>query len=84
MADEKELLLFQLGPVQEFIAQSATPEDLWAGSYLLARVTLSGIDALGKCSDLIFPNLLDAPRHRSNSSCRLPGLSCRIIGVPGT
>ena len=30
-----ELLLFQLGPVQEFIAQAETVGDLWAGSYLL-------------------------------------------------
>ena len=29
---DKELLLFQLGPVQEFIAQAATVGDLWAGS----------------------------------------------------
>ena len=33
---DRELLLFQLGPVQEFIAQAATVGDLWAGSYLLS------------------------------------------------
>lgn len=77
---EKELLLFQLGPVQEFIAQSATPEDLWAGSYLLARVTLSGIDALGKCSDLIFPNLLDGTvRGAMEGPDRIPTIPNRFL-----
>ena len=42
----KELLLFQLGPVQVFIAQAATPADLWAGSYLLASLTLAGARAV--------------------------------------
>ena len=36
----KELLLFQLGPVQEFIAQAATVGDLWAGSYLLSMAQI--------------------------------------------
>ena len=36
----KELLLFQLGPVQEFIAQAAEVADLWAGSYLLSSLIL--------------------------------------------
>lgn len=46
MADKKELLLFQLGPVQEFIAQAATPADLWAGSYLLSRLVWTGIETV--------------------------------------
>ena len=32
----KELLLFQLGPVQESIAQARSTRDLWSGSYLLS------------------------------------------------
>ena len=39
MADEKELLLFQLGPVQEFIAQAETIGDLRAGSEMLSALT---------------------------------------------
>lgn len=46
MSEKKELLLFQLGPVQEFIAQAATPVDLWAGSYLLSRLVWSGIETV--------------------------------------
>lgn len=56
----KALLLFQLGPVQEFIAQAANPEDLWAGSYVLSRLMLAGLDkALEHKAELIFPNLSD-------------------------
>ena len=40
--NERDLLLFQLGPVQEFIAQAAEVSDLWAGSYLLSSLILKG------------------------------------------
>lgn len=40
--EERDLLLFQLGPVQEFIAQAAEVSDLWAGSYLLSSLILAG------------------------------------------
>lgn len=56
----KELLLFQMGPVQEFIAQAATPVDLWAGSYLLSSLVLAGIKAVPNYSEsLVFPTLKD-------------------------
>lgn len=38
--NNKELLLFQLGPVQEFIAQAETVGDLRAGSEILSELTL--------------------------------------------
>lgn len=54
----KELLLFQMGPVQEFIAQAATPSDLWAGSYLLSSLILEGIKQVPHFeSAIVFPNL---------------------------
>ncbi len=59
---DKELMLFQMGPVQEFIAQAANPADLWAGSYLLSSLIKAGLDALVKMDgmtkeDVVFPNL---------------------------
>ncbi len=58
--DSKELLLFQMGPVQEFIAQAATPSDLWAGSYLLSSLILEGIKSIPDYeSAVIFPNLAE-------------------------
>lgn len=55
-----DLLLFQIGPVQDFIAQAATPEDLWAGSYLLSSLMKAGLDVVPNAKDtVIFPNLKD-------------------------
>lgn len=58
MSEElKELLLFQIGPVQEFIAQAENVSELWAGSYLLAKLTLAGIKVvLDNNNNLVFPN----------------------------
>lgn len=40
---EEALLLFQLGPVQGFIAQAQKVSDLWAGSTLLSKVTFAAL-----------------------------------------
>ena len=57
---KKDLLLFQMGPVQEFIAQAATPGELWAGSYLLSDLILSGIKEIPDFAEnTVFPNLKD-------------------------
>lgn len=54
------LLLFQLGPVQDFIAQARSTRDLWSGSYLLSWLMAHAMkavsDAVGPDS-IIFPNL---------------------------
>jgi CRISPR-associated protein Cmr2 len=53
-------LTFQLGPVQEFIAQARSTRDLWCGSYLLSWLTGSAIkaitDELGP-DHIVFPAL---------------------------
>ncbi len=58
------LFMFQLGPVQEFIAQARTTRDLWSGSYLLSWLTAHGIkaltDELGPDA-VIFPSLRGQP-----------------------
>ncbi len=43
---EEALLLFQLGPVQGFIAQAQEVSDLWAGSRLLSQVTFAALKAV--------------------------------------
>lgn len=67
MEEKKELLLFQLGPVQEFIAQAAEVSDLWAGSYLLSSLILAGERAVPGWDDekkvnpnFVFPNFTDS------------------------
>ena len=55
------LLLFSLGPVQDFIAAARRCQDLWFGSYLLSqlsRVAAQGIADLTGRQNLIFPGAL--------------------------
>ena len=61
---DKELLLFQLGPVQEFIAQARSTRDLWSGSYLLSWLVAHAIIAAWKAAggnvgfdDMVMPSL---------------------------
>lgn len=53
-------VLFQFGPVQEFIANARSTRDLWSGSYLIAWLTCHAIkavtDEFGPTS-VIFPSL---------------------------
>ena len=57
-SENMELLLFQLGPVQEFIAQAATVGDLWAGSYLLSMLVWAGMQKIpDKEKNVVFPDL---------------------------
>ena len=59
-ATQKSLLLFQIGPVQDFISAARSTRDLWSGSYLIAYLSAAGIkcltDRFGKES-VIFPSL---------------------------
>ena len=58
------LLMFQLGPVQDFIAQARSTRDLWSGSYLLSWLMAHALkavsDRLGPDS-IIFPSLRGQP-----------------------
>lgn len=58
------LLLFSIGPVQDFISAARSTRDLWSGSYLLSYLvsTVLGKIALQLGPDhVFFPNLLDQP-----------------------
>ena len=58
------LLLFTLGPVQDFIAAARKTSDLWGGSYLLAYLTWQGIRVVcERCGPdaLLFPDLYGQP-----------------------
>ncbi len=57
-------LKFQVGPVQEFIAQARSIRDLWSGSYLLSWLMAAGLKALSAEAGpdaVIFPNLRGQP-----------------------
>ena len=78
---DKELLLFQIGPVQEFIAQAATVEDLWAGSYLLSRLMWAGIEKAAEMgAEFIFPNLVDdTVKNALEGSEKIPTIPNRFL-----
>lgn len=57
----KVLLLFQFGPVQGFIAQAETAQDLWAGSDLLSELTESVLKALPEDAEVVFPAKREGP-----------------------
>ncbi len=57
------MLMFQLGPVQDFIAQARSTRDLWSGSYLLSWLTAHAMKAI---SDEIGPDSIIFPNLRGN------------------
>lgn len=66
MADGQSpaLLLMSFGPVQDFIAQSRSTSDLWAGSHLLSRLAWEGLKVICERQGpaaLIFPQLRGVP-----------------------
>ncbi len=70
------LLLFAIGPVQDFIAQARRTRDLWFGSYLLSELSRSAARALvGEGALLIFPALArgDAELEPCRSALRDSG-----------
>jgi CRISPR-associated protein Cmr2 len=57
-------LLFQIGPVQDFIAQARKMQDLWSGSYLLSFLISKALSTLSLHfgpDTVIYPNLRGVP-----------------------
>ncbi|MCX8108819.1 MAG: type III-B CRISPR-associated protein Cas10/Cmr2 [Verrucomicrobiae bacterium] len=71
--DQPAFLLFQIGPVQDFIAQARKTQDLWSGSYLLSFLTAQAILAVadgftlpdGQFIDGVGPDCIIFPQVRS-------------------
>jgi len=53
------LLLFSIGPVQDFIAAARTTRDLWSGSYLLSTLIASALKKIK--GEVIFPHINNQP-----------------------
>lgn len=60
---DMDMLLFQFGPVQDFIAQARSGRDLWSGSYLLSWLMAHALKAV---SDRIGPDSIVSPSLRGN------------------
>ena len=57
-------LLFQIGPVQDFIKQARSTRDLWAGSYLLSYLIAKALFAVAKAvgpESIVYPQLRGVP-----------------------
>ncbi|WP_411343474.1 type III-B CRISPR-associated protein Cas10/Cmr2 [Paenibacillus sp. WLX1005] len=70
------LMIFSIGPVQEFIAQARRTRDLWFGSYLLSELAQAGAVAFqnkdvttGLASgELVYPVLYDPQAEQQEQS----------------
>ncbi|OOP55637.1 MAG: type III-B CRISPR-associated protein Cas10/Cmr2 [Candidatus Brocadia carolinensis] len=61
---EPSLLLFSIGPVQDFIATARKTQDLWSGSYMLSYISWTAMKAISEemgPDSIIFPDLMDQP-----------------------
>ena len=77
---DKELLLFQLGPVQDFIAQAATIGDLWAGSYLLSQLVWVGLQKVpDKEKNVVFPDLSTDTVRKALEEEKIPTIPNRFL-----
>ena len=87
-------LLFQIGPVQDFIAQARSTRDLWSGSYLLSWLTMHALKAVADgCGPdaIIFPSLKGQPLydflerrldvHPDDDSVLVPGVPNRFLAL---
>jgi CRISPR-associated protein Cmr2 len=69
------LLKFQIGPVQDFIAQARSTRDLWSGSYLLSWLVSRGIKELKKHNvTIIFPATESQPLLKDPVDPAQPGI----------
>ncbi len=61
----QHVLLFHLGPIQDFIAQARRTRDLWFGSHVLSEVSKAAARAMASCpgTTLIFPALDHGAPH---------------------
>lgn len=64
--DHPAFLLFQVGPVQEFIATARRTQELWAGSLLLSYLSWQAIGAVG---NEIGPDAILYPHLRRQPLC---------------
>lgn len=61
---EPSLLLFSIGPIQDFISTARKTQDLWAGSYMLSYISWMAMRAISEeigPDSIIFPDLIEQP-----------------------
>ncbi|MFC3749079.1 type III-B CRISPR-associated protein Cas10/Cmr2 [Paenibacillus sp. GCM10012306] len=79
----RTLMLFSIGPVQEFIAQARKTRDLWFGSFLLSELSQVAADTLSKMSgELIFPSIKQVKGNSdAESAHKAANVANKVLGM---
>ncbi len=71
---KQTLMLFSIGPVQEFIAQARRTRDLWFGSFLLSELSKAGAKKFQELGGtLIFPVFNESSAKTNNAPNKILG-----------
>ncbi|MED1530112.1 type III-B CRISPR-associated protein Cas10/Cmr2 [Bacillus pumilus] len=71
---KQTLMLFSIGPVQEFIAQARLTRDLWFGSFLLSELSKAGAKKFQELGGtLIFPVFNESSAKTNNAPNKILG-----------
>ncbi|VXB12085.1 Type III-B CRISPR-associated protein Cas10/Cmr2 [Bacillus altitudinis] len=71
---KQTLMLFSIGPVQEFIAQARRTRDLWFGSFLLSELSKAGAKKFQELGGtLIFPVFNESSAEPNNAPNKILG-----------
>ncbi|MBW4850482.1 type III-B CRISPR-associated protein Cas10/Cmr2 [Bacillus safensis] len=73
-SQKQTLMLFSVGPVQEFIAQARRTRDLWFGSFLLSELSKAGAKKFQELGGtLIFPVFNESSAESNNAPNKILG-----------
>ena len=72
----KFLIVFALGPVQDFIATARRTQDLWIGSWLLSHLAKTAIEAIGK-EKLVLPSQINTSNNTALAD--IPNIFCARV-----
>ncbi|WP_225999425.1 type III-B CRISPR-associated protein Cas10/Cmr2 [Paenibacillus sp. BJ-4] len=79
---EEILMMFSIGPVQEFIAQARRTRDLWFGSYLLSELSIAGARKFRELGGrLVFPAMVTVTNSKQVEKMSAPN---KILGIMDT
>ncbi|MFZ5903686.1 MAG: type III-B CRISPR-associated protein Cas10/Cmr2 [Chloroflexota bacterium] len=78
----KHLIIFSIGPVQDFIATARRSRDLWYGSWMLSELSKAAARAIGEppsLGELIFPSPANTDELKSGSQFTAPNKIVALV-----
>jgi len=77
------IVIFQIGPVQEFISEARKTADFWAGSYLLSYLMNQAIViAQNNGIEIIYPTIINNPTGYSSTNLSIDSLNIDSLNIP--